>query len=179
MEGRKVRKVHKVGAVHYAVWLAPILWVLFGVSLLILKYAPEGNKLLYITLVVSPGLIFLFILFWALDLSRPRVWHPWRPRPSLGVAGLVFLYVLFVLLYTPAYMASIRLGDQIVTDDNECITDYGRLTYFGLVTASTLGYGDIVPGIESGRTQLLVSVQVVEFWMFFAIAFATVARWIS
>jgi len=85
-------------------------------------------------------------------------------------------YLILVLVFTPAYIAAIRLGDQIVTRDGECVTGYSELAYFGVVTASTLGYGDITPGVDSVRARILVCIEVIQFWMFFALALTLVQK---
>jgi hypothetical protein len=173
------KRDRRVGARHYLIWLAPVLWGVFFLSLMVLSHTKQRNAALYAPLVIGPFLVVLIVLFWALDLTNKRgLLTP--PGAGVGVVGLAMLYVLLVFLFTPAYIASIRLGDQLVTRNETPITydSHGQLVYFGFVTVSTLGYGDIVPTIDSRRTHALICVQVVVFWMFFLLAFGTTEHWV-
>lgn len=51
--------------------------------------------------------------------------------------------------------------------EGRCVRDFFELVYFGVVTGSTLGYGDLEP---VGKARILACLQVMEFWMFLGIA---------
>lgn len=74
---------------------------------------------------------------------------------TLQHIGLEFL-VLIVVLFLFAFFFSSDIGIQSVGWNN-----IGDLIYFGIVTATTIGYGDFTPQSQHGRLYAVVGIPIV------------------
>jgi len=70
-------------------------------------------------------------------------------KPDITPRSCIFLYVLFylffLLTFAVYYRESCLLGHQLYDLNNECVSSFPHFLYFSIVTATTLGYGDIKP----------------------------------
>ena len=65
------------------------------------------------------------------------------------VAGVLCLYLLLGLMFAQLYQAALELSDDAF-NYAEPVTRFD-LVYFSFVTQTTVGFGDIVPAINSTR----------------------------
>jgi len=129
----------------------------------------EVRALQFVAVVGAPLIGFLILVHWSRHATRK-------------VDGsLVHLFVLPVLwyivaasLYTMAYRASLGLGSQILLYGKTPVTNPAKLLYFSVITASTLGYGDCCP--KGFVVCFLSCAQVIQFWLYLAIAVYVVNR---
>jgi voltage-gated potassium channel Kch len=65
------------------------------------------------------------------------------------VAGVICLYLLLGIMFAQLYQAGLELTDDAFIY-SEALTRFD-LVYFSFVTLTTVGFGDIVPGIDATR----------------------------
>jgi hypothetical protein len=65
------------------------------------------------------------------------------------VAGVLCLYLLLGLMFAQLYQAALELTDNAFIY-SEALTRFD-LVYFSFVTLTTVGFGDIVPGVDATR----------------------------
>ncbi len=117
-----------------------------------------------IVLILSVG-VFLFWVTKLFSWARKIRSNPF-PKISSYATGFMSSYLLVILLFSVIYYAASKLGYEIKPVEN--FIDY---FYFSVVTATTLGYGDIVP---SGWLIKLISIIEVTFGVVFLTAILTV-----
>lgn len=162
------------------VFLAFLL-VTVVVMLFLISQNAKDRLLLHIPLFVSPGIVFLMVIIWAGGLRERDERHKPKERvksstPIFGLFLVVVFYMILVIVFTPAYKAAIKLGDQLVTKEGTKVVEFYDLAYFSVVVSSTLGLGDIAPTEFSRRVYALICTQVLGFWLFFAVALSFTHR---
>lgn len=85
-----------------------------------------------------------------------------RRSPFRALSFILVMYFLMVMSYGCSYSAAVELGGQVICD-GQCITDLPNFLYFSIVTATTLGYGDLSP---TGISKFLSCMEVILFWTF-------------
>jgi hypothetical protein len=135
----------------------------FLLMVLIVERAPAGNGWLYVPLLGGPVGGMVWVFFWTRQLRVARA--QWG-----GVFAFVFLaasYVALGALFAVGYAAARGFDGQIVEGASlRCVECFLDRLYFSVVTASTLGYGDLRP---TGVARALACSEVILFWLFFAV----------
>lgn len=94
-----------------------------------------------------------------------------RPTRAYAIVSVLLGYPALTALFALAYRASSNLGSQVQevsSTVSRCVTSFGQLFYFALVTGSTLGYGDMRPC--DGAAKVVACIHVVVFWLWLAVA---------
>ena len=139
------------------------LLVLLLISVVSLPLIVDCAYLLLIPVVGAPLLGALFILFWVAQIySRGIHRSPW-----FALSLVASWYLLATMGFASSYKAASVLGSQVL-QNGQCIKAWPELLYFSVVTASTLGYGDLYP--VGGIARFLSCAAVIEFWFFFTLA---------
>ncbi|MFB0552317.1 MAG: ion channel [Phycisphaerae bacterium] len=143
------------------------VWVLIVV---IVQYAREDSVLLYVPVLTAP----VVGLFWLCGWMR-EILHI-KSRIYQGIGALAFVVLSFAIigtLFAFGFMAAGRLGHQLSSCKGVCEAGFASCVYFSVVTASTLGYGDLSP---MGLMRVLACVEVVEFLTFIGAGGGLLAR---
>ena len=127
-----------------------------------LFYASSGAAALAVILnpksTITISLCIVAITFWFVNIVSwagsiesekysPAKRHKPNPMLKKVVHLLVFLmsYASLVFLFSLLYFSIVSSGSEILCNNGEFIQDYTNCLYFSAVTATTLGYGDLVP----------------------------------
>ena len=144
-----------------------VVWAwIIGSIVILVRVERDGSLLFFVPFSMAPLLGMLWVWNWATELPMT-----YRHNYRFSV-GFVFIltpmgYLILSVLFAAGYLAATKLGGQVVSDNGECIKDFGSLLYFSIVTGSTVGYGDLSP---TGVTRILACFHVMEFWMFLGVA---------
>lgn len=92
-----------------------------------------------------------------------------KGKTSMSVVFILIAYLVLGISYGLVYWISESIGGEVklnkeVLDGTQHL---GAYMYYSFVTASTLGYGEGLP--MNGVTRILACLEVIEFWLFFAI----------
>lgn len=155
----KKKRPKKYPVVASSIGIAVTQCVLAFVFFLVAMYVPH-KAILWPTTVICVTLIFC----WSVNWYR-IVLNEHKDFRVLALAlYMVFTYMLLVSLFAGLFAASQKLGGNIIDSHSTLgaiVPPFDHL-YFSLVTASTLGYGDLYP---TGISRLFACIEVVLFWI--------------
>lgn len=144
---------------------------------IILKYASNGSNWHYVAFLLSivGGLYWVSAWVWEFHSEARKEGITRRYSLFYVLFYILFVYIGFVVIFAAGYIAASNLGGQVlcVKDNYQCVRGFCVLVYYSLVTASTLGYGDLVP---VGIARLLVCIEVPAFWIFLGGGFLCLRR---
>ncbi|MCB1842945.1 MAG: two pore domain potassium channel family protein [Halioglobus sp.] len=88
------------------------------------------------------------------------------------IAGAVAVYLLLGLLWTTLYLLTLEVWPQAFhgIDYRNWNDNFGQLAYFSFITMTTVGYGDISPGIPITRVLAYLQAIVGTFYMAVVVA---------
>ncbi len=100
-------------------------------------------------------------------IGRSLIRHPIVNRQTIG--GTVAVYLLFGIFFASLYAAMGAIDDQpfFTTIANADFSDY---LYFSYVTQTTVGFGDLVAGIDAGRAAAVVQALTGQLYLVTVIA---------
>lgn len=131
--------------------------VVVGALVLVAVWPSQGSGWLYVPVFAVPVIGLWWVCFWIRELLEPKAT---RYR---GPAALAFVFTSFLIigaLFALGFFAAGKLGGQLVSDHCGCQTDGPNCMYFSIVTATTLGYGDLCP---TGWARFVACAEVVVF----------------
>jgi len=149
-----------------------VVLLVSGAFWAVLEYAPEGSAWHLLPYVGGPFLGAYWFYRWTEELAT----EPERQEHRTAFYGLfyfVFAFAFLAVAFAAGFMAAAKLGHSVVGREGHCVATFSEFAYFSVVTGSTLGYGDLRP---LGLARLLACCQVVEFWLFLAVAGLLVHR---
>jgi voltage-gated potassium channel Kch len=145
-------------------WRSALIW--FFLLIATLSAIVEPAPIIILILCAASFFFWLAKLFSWAEYVRE---HPLQ-RTRLYIWFFMMFYSFIVYSFSLAYYAAGGL-DYKIPDIWERIKALANSVYFSIVTATTLGYGDIVP---SGFLKKCLSVLEVSFGVIFIMAILTV-----
>lgn len=139
--------------------------LLCAVSVILLPLVVRDGPWLYVSVFGVPLILLLAFAFslWRLQ-NRGVPQGYW-----FGAFTPLVAFVVVAVAFCSAYKAAAEMGFQVCSDSVPCEKSLYKLFYFSVITAGTLGYGDYIPAHDV--TRFLVCAEVIELWLFAALAF--------
>jgi len=123
------------------------------------------------------ALVFLFLIFgYARKFLRRAaiILRPGNHPSEVDVLHLVFLYGAIVACFTILNAALLSLDGEAFRGFSGVGSHVIETLYFTIVVMTTLGFGDISPATVSAK--LVISLEVVIAYLFFALLVGTITR---
>ena len=135
------------------------MYVIVFLLMLVALYVPY-RAILAIAVILCVALVF----YWSVNWYRILLREYKDSRIIALTLYMVFTYLLLVSQFAGLFVASEKLGGEIVysSDAKKGADAPFEHIYFSFVTGSTLGYGDLCPlGLSRG----LACLEVLMFWI--------------
>lgn len=132
---------------------------IWTIIILIVTVIDRTHVLMYLPIIFAP----ISGLWWLCGWVREILHIESKLNYKQGFGTLAFVLFSFAIVgggFAVAYLAAGKLGVPLCACKNIYQTDFLSCLYFSVVTASTLGYGDLSP---HGLARLLACIEVVEF----------------
>lgn len=134
----------RAGAVYVEMWSVGWMIVLFLIPPAIVS--PNTSSFVRVVLVLLPILRYADILHTFMDVSLIQR-HPPTKSPARALILLFIHYIEIVLIFAALYLFFQVVSHQhlfVIGPDKVDLTA-GQAIYFSVITAATIGFGDITP----------------------------------